>query len=155
MQATEDTEMIQQDEESTVLSGADRNIGYVQSVGSQDLQSDDSNKMIEEEEQTITNHDFTNTIDEMDYTSTAVDDGFCPVQNGGSPNRTNSRQRQQEHSHNQFSALDNTNTDDTTTSPTTNTNNNIANGMINPNGANNNNHNDITSAKTDYRGGNE
>jgi len=156
MQATADTEMTNHDEESSVLSGAvggNGNIGYVQSVGSQDLQSGSSDEMIEEEEQTITEHDFTNTIEEMDYTSTNVDGGFLPVR-GGSPNRTPVGQRQQARYaqfHNQFSALATTN-NDTTTPPTTN---NIANGTFDPERTLTNNNNKTTSAKTDQIGENE
>jgi hypothetical protein len=156
MQATADTEMTNHDEESSVLSGAvggNGNIGYVQSVGSQDLQSGSSDEMIEEEEQTITEHDFTNTIEEIDYTPTNVGGGFLPVR-GGSPNRTPVGQRQQARYaqfHNQFSALATTN-NDTTTPPTTN---NIANGTFDPERTLTNNNNKTTSAKTDQIGENE
>jgi hypothetical protein len=65
----------------------------------------------DEEEQTITDHNFNNDIEEMDYTTTAAptttdNDGFTAVQNG-SPNRNSIRQRQQErvNSSNPYSVL--------------------------------------------------
>ena len=159
MHHTADVEMNHQDDESTVLSGADGNYGYTNSVGTQDLLSDDSNKMTDEEEQqSITEHNFENTINEMDYTSGIINDGFCPVQNGASPNRSNSRQRQHERFHNQFSVLD-TNAGNTTningTSRPSNSTNNTANGTNDPIRTNNNTLKTNTSAKTDQSKVNE
>jgi hypothetical protein len=92
MKAVEDTEMNHNDEVSIVLSGADRHIEYAHSVGTQDLQSNDSNEMTDDVEQTmtITGHDVNNTAEVMDYTSTTIDNGSQLVQNGSSLNRTGS-----------------------------------------------------------------
>jgi hypothetical protein len=95
----EDEEMII-DNEQHDIAGKNENENVIDEEGWSD-----------EEEQTITDHNFNNDIEEMDYTTTAAptttdNDGFTAVQNG-SPNRNSIRQRQQErvNSSNPYSVL--------------------------------------------------
>jgi len=119
-------------------------IGSADSFASRDENSEDTIQ-VSEEEQTITDHNFNNVIDEMDYTHTTApttttamtDDGFTAVHNGASPNRTAIRQRQHENFNtNPYSALESPRNE----SSTMNNNNNNNNNDINKNN---------TSAKTD------
>ena len=119
------------------------NVGYLGSEASFGTRDTHETQTVVEEEQSITSHNFNNTIEEMDYTT-----GFLSVTNG-SPNRHAMRQRRIDHlSPNPYSVLEAEN--DSSNNANNNSNNN-----------DNNNHNDIkpnqtnTSAKTDMHPHNE
>ena len=126
-------------------------VGYVGSDASFGTRDSHETLTVVEEEQSITSHNFNNTINEMDYTT-----DFISVLNG-SPNRNTLRQRRIDHlSPNQYSVLETENNDS----------NNISNINHNNNNNNNNSNNindntDIetnptnTSAKTDKNSHNE
>jgi hypothetical protein len=113
-----DTEMGQVEE---INNNASERIKYTRSSGS--FCSTDSYgtaTVIEEEEQSITGHNFNNTVNIMDYTirtaprtirtTTQSNDGFTAVQNG-SPNRNSIRERRESRvSNNPYSALQPSNT---------------------------------------------
>jgi hypothetical protein len=82
--------------------------------------SEGTTTVIEEEEQSITGHNFDNTVNVMDYTirtaprtirtTTQSNDGYTAVQNG-SPNRNSIRERRESRvSNNPYSALQASNT---------------------------------------------
>jgi hypothetical protein len=112
-----DTEMGQEETNNN----ASQRIGYIGSSGSfcssnTDL---DGTTVIEEEEQSITGHNFDNTVNVMDYTirtaprtirtTTQSNDGFTAVQNG-SPNQNSIQERRESRvSNNPYSALQSSN----------------------------------------------
>jgi hypothetical protein len=112
-----DTAMGQVDENNN---NASQRIRYTGSSGyfcSTD--SDGTTTVIEEEEQSITGHNFDNTLNIMDYTimnapttirtKTKSNNGFTAIQNG-SPNRNSIRERRESRvSNNPYSALQSTN----------------------------------------------
>jgi hypothetical protein len=115
-----DTEMGQVEETNN---NASQRIGYIGSSGSfcsKTTYLDGTTTIIEEEEQSITGHNFDNTVNVMDYTiktaprtirtTTQSNDGFTAVQNG-SPNRNSIQERRESRvSNNSYSALQSSNT---------------------------------------------
>jgi hypothetical protein len=109
------TEMEQVEE---INNNASESIKYTGSSGSFcSTDSDGTATVIEEEEQSITGHNFNNTVNIMDYTNmnnprtirtkTKSTDGFTAVQNGSpNPNRNSIRERRESRvSNNPYSAL--------------------------------------------------
>jgi hypothetical protein len=101
---------------------ASQRIGYIGSSGSFCSRNTylDGTATVIKEEQSITGHNFDNTVDVMDYTTrtaprtirttTQSNDGFTAVQNG-SPNRSSIRERRESCvSNNPYSALQSSNT---------------------------------------------
>jgi hypothetical protein len=115
-----DTEMGQVEETNNNASQRIEYIGSSGSFCSRNTYSDGTTTVIGEEEQSITGHNFDNTVNIKDYTvrtaprtirtTTQSNDGFTAVQNG-SPNRNSIRERRESRvSNNPYSALQSSNT---------------------------------------------